>query len=79
MYLTDVGTSAVYVINSADNKVVKMISGFNEPSFLAFNPSNQLMYVCNVGSNNVQTVSGFKLEKTISVGEGPLGIAVVTS
>lgn len=53
MYATNVDSGTVSVIDSSANEVVETIPIGRAPIGIAFNPSNNDMYVANFGSGTV--------------------------
>src|SRR6267143_1580906 len=89
IYVSDSGSTTVSAISSTDNKVVATIatdpvtpsSGEYGPFWLAFNPTNNEMYVTNYNfpspSDTVVAINGTTntVAATISVGQNPIRLA----
>lgn len=79
--LTLVLTLAVFTGNYAfsDNQFAATntikVGVASDPHGLAFNPTNNFMYVANSVNDNVVVIDGSKVVKTIPVGDNPTGIA----
>ncbi len=76
VYLTD-GKQTVYLINDRGS-IVGRVTGFSAPAGIAYDPSNQLMYVTNYGNGTVQTISGTTVESTISLGSTAKPDCIIT-
>ena len=57
IYVANVNSDTVSVINSSTNAVVKTISGFDQPNSIKINPSGTKAYVTNSNILGVSTVS----------------------
>ena len=57
MYVTDLSSNAVSVIDSSTNTVIDTISVGLNPYYLEYNPSNNNIYVANSHSNTVSVIS----------------------
>ena len=57
LYVTNVGSNDVYVINGATNKVIKNIPVGNGPFGIAYNPSNNNVYVANSDDGTVSVIN----------------------
>jgi YVTN family beta-propeller protein len=80
MYVANLDNSGgtVSVIDSSSNTVVDTINvGLGPEQYIAFNPSNNDMYVSNSAGSTVSVIdsSSNTVVHTISVGGGPQGIA----
>lgn len=79
MYLTGgYFENVVYVISSNTKTIVGTISGFSEPTGIAFDSSNQLMYIANYNNGTVQTVKGLDVINTIALGTSEPDAIVMT-
>jgi YVTN family beta-propeller protein len=63
-------TGGVAVVNVSSNKVVGTVTAGDGPDGVAFDPSNGLVYVANVGSDNVSVINGSTLRVVGSIGVG---------
>lgn len=84
LYVTDVGLSAVHIIDDQTDEVVKTISVGSAPLGVAYNPVNKKIYVANAGSGTVSVIDSQTDEvvKTISfktAGSNPIDVAVDSS
>ena len=61
----------------ANNTVISTVDVGERPSALAFNPSNNNIYVANTNSNNVSVIesSTNTVVSTVDVGDGPSALA----
>ena len=61
----------------ASNTVISTVDVGERPSALAFNPSNNNIYVANTNSNNVSVIesSSNTVISTVDVGDGPSALA----
>jgi len=75
IYVADVGSNTVSVINSATNTVIATIPVGKGPARVTYDPSNGYIYVADVGSNTVSVINGTTVIATIPVGSEPWGIA----
>ncbi|PVU69576.1 hypothetical protein DDW06_02965 [Sulfolobales archaeon SCGC AB-777_K20] len=77
IYVADVGSGTVSVINGANNSVIAKIPVGTEPWGIAYDPSNGYIYVTNYGSDTVSVINGATntVMATIPVESGPWGIA----
>jgi YVTN family beta-propeller protein len=83
VYLTDLFSDTVSVIDGSTNKVVKTIqlpSG-SQPGVTAFDSANGNIYVGNLATKTVTVINGTSntIITTIGVGARPIGIAVDSS
>lgn len=86
-YVTNSNSTTVSVIDTKTNKVTKVIKGFDGPDGIVINHETNLAYITNYGgpngvkSDNGRTVSVVdlntnKIVKTITVGYGPVSLAI---
>jgi YVTN family beta-propeller protein len=69
----------ISVISVSGNNIIDTIIGFSGPSGIDFNHDGDIAYISNSGSNTVSMVDTTTREITgdpITVGNGPIGIAV---
>jgi len=82
LYVSNVLSLTVVVIDTTTNNIIDVISGFDSPSRFTFVPNTNLMYMTNFFTNEVSVLDGGQnsllggtpLIATISVGNGPDGI-----
>ena len=58
VYVTNLGSNIVFVINGATNKVIDNITVGSFPKGVSFDSSNGYVYVTNWGSNSVSVING---------------------
>jgi YVTN family beta-propeller protein len=76
MYVANLNSNDVSVIDTTTNMVINTLTGFNGPFAVKFNPINQNMYVTNYYSNTVSVIdSSYQDIATITVGNSPRFIA----
>ena len=78
VYITNIGTNGVAVIDTATNAVTATITGLTYPLGVAVTPDGSRVYVANEGSNNVSVIATATntVTATIPVGVGPVAIGV---
>lgn len=74
VYVTDYTANVVYVINS-NNSLVQTMTGFDNPTGIAINTSNNEIYVSNAGNDTVSILKGSNTIASVGVGSSPYGIA----
>jgi len=78
IYVADLNSSTVSVINGTTNIVIAIITVGSEPMGVAYDPSNGYIYVTNFGSGTVSVINGTTVIATITVGglwTNPAGVA----
>jgi len=75
LYVTDLGSDSVSVINGATNTVIAKILVGSEPVGVAYDPSNRYIYVTNELSDTVSVINGTTVIANITVGSEPVGVA----
>lgn len=56
VYITNLGSNNVSVINTATNTVTATVNGLNNPYGVSVNPAGTEVYVTNSGNNNVSVI-----------------------
>ncbi|MDE3023320.1 MAG: YncE family protein [Pseudomonadota bacterium] len=81
IYVTNINSNNVSVINPATNTVTATITVGTNPYGIAYAPSSNSIYVANNGSNNVSVINPATntVTATITVGTNPYGIAYAPS
>jgi len=76
-YVTNVLSSSVSVINTANNTVIANIAVGSNPWAVAISPNGSTAYVANSGSDTVSVINTDNYAvTTINVGDGPVALAV---
>ncbi len=79
IYVANIGSNTVSVINSATNGVIATVPVGVNPFGVAVNRSTNRIYVVNAGANTVSVIDGVTntvIGAPIGVGTGPEGVAV---
>jgi YVTN family beta-propeller protein len=73
LYITNMGSNDVSVINTITNNVIYSIPAGNAPRGIAINPAGTLAYVANSGSNSISVIdlASDIVIRTITVGSLP--------
>ena len=76
LYVANVGSSSVSVINGTTNTIIKIISVGASPDGVSFDSSNGYVYVTSDASDNVSVINGTTntVFKTFSVGAFSEGV-----
>ena len=82
LYVSNVLSATVVVIDLDNNAIIDVLSGFDSPSRFTFDPNTDLMYMTNFFSNEVDVFDGLQnsflggtpLVDTITIGNGADGI-----
>jgi YVTN family beta-propeller protein len=79
IYVADLATSSVTVINTTTNAVTRTIPVGANPDGIAYDPATDAVYVANSGSDNVSVIpTGASTVSTtigLAAGAGPSGVA----
>ena len=81
MYVCNLGSDNVSVINPSTNTVVATITVWSSPRWVTYCPTNDRLYVSNVSSDNVSVINPTDntVVETITVWDWPLWIAYCPS
>ena len=81
LYVGDLGSDSVSVINTRTNLVVGIISGVNSPISMVYDPSNQYIYVASFRSGNITVIDTLtnKIVSEIPVDTPQAGMAFDSS
>jgi YVTN family beta-propeller protein len=78
LYVTNMGSNTVSVIDTSQLKVIATVEVGKSPDHAAATPDGRLVYVTNGGSDSVSVIDTNQQQvvMTIPVGKGPHGVAV---
>src|SRR5205085_2267219 len=78
LFVAELGNNSVGVIDLAEGKVIKRLSGLKEPQGVGYMPSTDTLYVANAGDGSVDLFQGADLSSTgkIELGEDADNIRV---
>lgn len=82
VYITNSNSTTITVIDTATNKVVKVIEGFENPYRIVVSADGKTGFVCNYGDGlslgtvSVVNLETFIIKKNIQVGFGPCNCAL---
>jgi YVTN family beta-propeller protein len=78
IYVSNLNSNNVSVIDGATNQVVATVPVGNSPEVVDVNSATNMVYVANIGDNTVSVIDGNtnKLSATITGLFGPFGVAV---
>ena len=71
IYVAELGNGSVGVVDLTARRVVRTISGFEEPQGIAYDPGTDVIYIANGGDGSVALLSGADLSviRVISLGK----------
>ena len=78
MYVININSGDISVIDSSTNTVNTTENVYSSPMALEFNPSNNNIYVANQGSNSISVIdsSTNSVVATVNVGNSPRALRV---
>jgi len=82
VYITNSNSTTITIIDTATNKVVKVIDGFKNPYRIVVSADGKTGFVCNyedglsLGTVSVVNLETFVIKKNIQVGFGPCNCAL---
>jgi YVTN family beta-propeller protein len=78
LFVAELGNNSVGVIDLAERKVIKRLSGLKEPQGVGYVPSTDMLYVANAGDGSVHLFQGTDLSPAgkIELGEDADNIRV---
>jgi YVTN family beta-propeller protein len=78
LFVAELGNDSVGVVDLADRKVVRTITGLKEPQGVGYEPSTDTLYVANAGDGSVRMFAGsdYKPTRRIELGSDADNIRV---